>query len=513
MKPPAPEAIENALAHLIDSIILENGTNHYLDSECREAVRVDNIIEAFQVTMNALQKKVDHIVSHYKSHRNNVVPFISRLPNEILGRIFSLAVPPRLWSVKKLHQLALVCKSWFRTVKSTPDLWALVLHDMMMLNPTLEHVAIALRLSKSAPLTLLFRNEQKSQNPSSRLVTQDVGLTSHKLTLAADHVNRWRSFTFHGRSTQSVLHALEHPELTLETLEIAWPAEYDSLFPSFSLAYGDRLRHLSLSNVTARCSSFQGLVTLRLNNTSSIHQIAWLPPFSQVVETLEASPHLEVLTLQQTLDPLSGEDPFEILFDQETGSPKPPSSRAIHLPRLQCLVLRNLPYIATHYLLQYIHSDALTRVRIRARNTESPFYLAQSFGFWTDDNPHTAANALDRLPKHHKLGIWHNGNSVFAWATPGSEKSIMDVTQDDIEHSRTPYFEVRFTDSGDEVEGEGPMKDIADVCNLSAITVRPVTLYFSPQAANTPPTDVLAAVQSMPLTLKLLNLWNLPWET
>ncbi|KAG8857208.1 hypothetical protein FRB96_005883 [Tulasnella sp. 330] len=506
MKPPSPEVIDDALALLIDSVILENGTNHYLDptGSGHEADRLDSIVEAFHLAACTLQARVDNLVAQYKTHRNHVVPLISQLPNEILGRIFCLAVPAKSWSTKKLQQLALVCKSWSNAVKSTPELWAVVQHNMLVSTPTLEHVEMALRLSKRAPLTLLFRKEPQGATISSRAIAEDQLVVSDKLAIAGEHTDRWRSFTFHGRFTPSVLDALEHPELSLETLEIMWPPEYDLPLQSFILANGDRLRHLALSNVAIQCGLFEGLVSLRLNNATSPPSTPWLPSLTQLVDILEASPDLEVLTLQQHLDRSLEESPSRVMSYLDTGSPLPSPGRVIYLPRLQCLVLRNLSHTMTHHLLQYIDSDALTRVRIRVSCPES------GMPFSSDDDPRLAVSALDKMSERHKLGIWHGGNSVYAWATSGGEKTIMDMELDDVEHSKIPYFEVRFT--GRAGDAEGPMQDVADMCGLSDIVERPVTLYFSPQAASMSLADILGTVRTMPYALKLLNLWNLRWD-
>lgn len=89
----------------------------------------------------------------------STVSSISYLPNELLSYILILSLPIEDWSLQRLQQLALVCRSWKAVVHGVPELWSTI--NCCSLEENQEgrkKLALVLKKSKNLPLAVLYRN-------------------------------------------------------------------------------------------------------------------------------------------------------------------------------------------------------------------------------------------------------------------------------------------------------------------------------------------------------------------
>ncbi|KAG9039933.1 hypothetical protein FRB95_004405 [Tulasnella sp. JGI-2019a] len=272
-----------------------------------------------------------HRLRSSKAHHHNTLLPISRLPNELLVKIFAFAsvlkrdvpVEPTILHQRRyrsrnqtvgrmLETLVIVCQGWKEIVYDAPSLWAYIRTDR----------------SRAVNLEYLARSGQAPLHIS--LNSLDLRCEEFK-TKIFQEVHRWKSIEMSGMT-------MEH----LEELE-QWPAP---LLERFYLGYGhnieralnpfggsaSRLRHLTLFDVRIPWESdlLSRLRTLEISHDEDG------PSMQQVVHILRSCPDIISFKLRLPL----GLNP----------GPMPLTTSIIDLPQLEHLSIVVHPLMTEHLL-------------------------------------------------------------------------------------------------------------------------------------------------------------------
>ncbi|KAG8997939.1 hypothetical protein FRB94_007371 [Tulasnella sp. JGI-2019a] len=227
--------------------------------------------------VNKLNLRLTKLISSHRRDRNQDVA-INRLPAEVLARIFFHSFDGSYASqFSRLHRLAKVSIRWSQLVKRTPELFGCVTTDN-----TTEHVHRMLRLSKNAPLDILYRKDPFSTSRRAEL-----------LETLLSQAHRWRSIEMSGVPPGVVNAVFQRTIPMLRDIHIVSNG-YSEQICLDSETLG-RLRYLTLERATLRWDpgNLKGLKSLDLSRIGTDGR----PSQLQLLEILQASPGIQVLRL------------------------------------------------------------------------------------------------------------------------------------------------------------------------------------------------------------------------
>jgi len=266
--------------------------------------------------------KFELAIRQLKHRRNNLAP-ISRLPPEILGKVFSF-IPFGEWdnfsTSASWIAFSEVSHSWRAVAINTPELWGeLPLGNVKRARTMLER-------SKMTDLSINYEFSNIFAPLTSPVVTflRDV-LANHLSHIGELRLKRLKPTTFAhlfkdiSPSRASKLHTLSiSAGYTLPSISLSEP---QSTLPDDVFLETERLRHLELSacNINWDASLLRNLETLTLSHSHN------RPSLKQVLAALRQMPGLKSLKMSHSL-PKSGDG---LVSTKET----------ISLPRLRMLHL------------------------------------------------------------------------------------------------------------------------------------------------------------------------------
>jgi hypothetical protein len=228
-------------------------------------------------------------IADMKEERNLVAP-VSIVPDEVLARIFGMAVgKPQL--CQQMIQFMLVCRRWYRVAVAFPELWG----DIHFWGaPSDRRLEAQLRLSGAVPMTI-------SIGALNTLAAVDSVL---------GHATRLTSLTLIGISenisdfAQKMI-PLQFPCLKVLSLDSQNPDGAD-IYATLPLELLDghlpNLEELSLYRIDAPFRSLPPLQSLRLRGGQNSPSQLSLP---LVLDCLQSSPALHTLCLDMILLPLT----------------------------------------------------------------------------------------------------------------------------------------------------------------------------------------------------------------
>ena len=208
--------------------------------------KIDSQIHARLVFINKLQNKTLAL----RCHRNEILPLISRLPNEVLTEIFLLFVSasydsscdntgPPVYDVFKWLQITHVCHRWRAVALVQPRLW-----ERIPITDRVDCMQAFVERSRDRPLLIAPGSRDLDTEPDPRI-----------FDWLAPAVNRIKSMSLYltRRLLRSLDHIMEHPETSvplLDTLELCAILDEDEAslprqFWFISTADLPRLRHLT----------------------------------------------------------------------------------------------------------------------------------------------------------------------------------------------------------------------------------------------------------------------------
>lgn len=278
---------------------------------------------------------------------------IGRLPSEILAWILGFAslehpveLPryrrrePAPSHVKRLHVLAQVSSRWAATIKSSPELWGVVLTSY-----SAEETSLILRKSRDAPIDIIHREfAHKLRNDAN-------------LTELAGHLARCISMQIKSCRLAAIF-GLMGPGIgwdRLNRISVEAVSVYEPERSNINLAIAaPSLRHVTLRHTTLPWETcrFTGLETL------TIELITWgrtnaelkSPPLEWIFGVLQASPLLTTLKLRLTWADVKHDNSWDWSL--------------ISLPSLQCLYLGCHTFY-TLRLLRYMEIPSCSSMTLR----------------------------------------------------------------------------------------------------------------------------------------------------
>ncbi|KAG8992886.1 hypothetical protein FRB94_011211 [Tulasnella sp. JGI-2019a] len=259
-------------------------------------------------------------------HHNTYLP-ISRLPNDLLVKIFALASEMEYrfmvsghhgpGEVTTLARLVRVCREWRRIMDNTPSLWA-YLSSSYPLPANFECLA----RSNQAPLHISFNYRWLKYEGGRELYTKIF-----------EEVHRWKTVKLHNVTIEALNKLENWAAPLLETLDVQWNLETTLRTINLFCGSASRLRHLTLININIPWDSnlFSRLRTLHI-----YHYQIYSPSAQEVVQVLQSCPGLTRFRLHLPPEVHPGPIPLE--------------TPIIELLQLDYLSLRVHPLMTEHLL-------------------------------------------------------------------------------------------------------------------------------------------------------------------
>ncbi|KAF8871581.1 hypothetical protein BD779DRAFT_457942 [Infundibulicybe gibba] len=276
------EALDEEKRVLQDEI---DNFRHRCDNEDRA---LHNVLDALHEHRAREERAIESTIAAIHHHRNALIP-ISRLPPEILSRIFVFhaQIEPWKWLEAALTSTR-VCRRWRQIGLDCPGLWSRI--DCR----SAAWMAVMMERSRSVPLSLVI------------IERDDIG--PQRVTLIADNLHRFKSLDLHipDANTHRFLELLGGPVPLLEYLSIVYVGHATFAFPSeFLGGSAPSLRHIKLithSYVPWNSGLFANLVTLNVNAEGEPDG-PLAPSIERLLSALARMPRLETLILCGCLPP------------------------------------------------------------------------------------------------------------------------------------------------------------------------------------------------------------------
>jgi hypothetical protein len=347
------------------------------------------------------RQKIDKEIRVLKTRRNALAP-ISRLPTEILTRIFTtiayscldcFGYPTLSW----ICSVTAVCGHWRAIALECPSLWCFISFNQPIWAEEM------LRRSKMAPLTIKVDDS---------IEVDDRHFTPKMLDsvrLALQHISRIRDLHI-VTSRIDMSNLFDHHAPLLQSLHIH--LNYSSFFgysfapPQIPIVGGGyHLRRLELINCDISWESplLCDLVHLKLHDIFFRNP----PTITQLLDALDKMPLLETLDLDGYLPIVSDEDNFD-------------TKRVVHLSHLTILRLSS-DVIECVYLLNHISYPASTSLGLDCMvdviNDELPALCGAISSVW---NGRDGSGFLRCLC----IGSWSDSTRLHGWTAIGEKNEI-----------------------------------------------------------------------------------------
>jgi hypothetical protein len=301
-----------------------------------------------EIERQKLDKEIQHaseVLRMLKTRRNSLAP-ISRLPTEILARIFTTIAHSYLDNfgyreLSWIYSVTAVCGHWRAIALECTSLWCFISVECQ------NWTEVMLERSKMAPLIVKAKLDDDPL---------DISSEGDTVRLALQHISRIKELRLvtSKDNIEVLIDRIDERAPLLRTLCLSnsWggdPMNNKYTLPEMLFVGDDhRLERLELVNCVISWDSplLHNLIHLKLHNTLQ-------PTITQLLEALERMPLVETLDLKDSL-PVMSNDNF--------GSPE--IIRVIHLSRLSALSLSSTA-IECAYLLNHISYPASTSLRLR----------------------------------------------------------------------------------------------------------------------------------------------------
>ncbi|KAG9029750.1 hypothetical protein FRB95_004952 [Tulasnella sp. JGI-2019a] len=284
------------------------------------------MMHSFDNSLKTFSDGLHRIRSAKARHHNTLLP-ISRLPNDLLVEIFTLAsaMEDRLTrqccgdrtNIRMLATLAFVCHEWREIVHTTPSLWTYISAD----HP------------ETASLECLARSDQAPLRISVEYPLFQFPARHKFKTRIIHEVHRWKSADISDMDIELLRELEQRPAPLLEMLDIRGNMGSAAVMRNLFCGSASRLRHLSLTHfrIPWDSSLLSHLRTLSIGYWRDDG-----PSVQQVVHILQSCPDLTIfdLCLRPELHP----------------GPIPPGVSTVDLPQLEHLSISVHPLMAEHLL-------------------------------------------------------------------------------------------------------------------------------------------------------------------
>ncbi|KAG9002237.1 hypothetical protein FRB94_004052 [Tulasnella sp. JGI-2019a] len=240
----------------------------------------DGELALLETLIAKLEKQLQGLLGLKRRQRNEQLPGIARLPDEILVRIFSFSLlGPSDRRVQKQHALARVSSKWAHLVISSPSLW-----NVLSTNDQYFERIISRSRNASLDVTL----EGVTLNPGSK--------TSLMALAAFDQIHRWRSIDMYDVDVEAIRRLMTSSTPRLTDLCIM-SRRCRNLGPELELLSDTarRLHHVTLIHIPIRWdpSALSQLRTLELEGIQGTESVL----VTQICDMLRASPGLITLVI------------------------------------------------------------------------------------------------------------------------------------------------------------------------------------------------------------------------
>lgn len=293
---------------------------------------------------------------------------VYRLPRELLGSIFEIAVHPQdEEDAVLLSTLMLVCRDWTELAFNTPTLWSRIIIDN---SKSIPRARRKLARSMSVPLDIWIQfGPQLTDTPGSQTVTE---LVVHAMDILRPAMWRWRTFRLAVPSRSQAHAALaqcKEPAPLLEDLaiQIHHVLQEDSFAKPPPVLFQGELPRLRTCAITSfnfgwNVGLVSGLRVLKLGG----YWNGFAPSVGTILNVLRACPTLEELALRNMSDVESGYCPDYDWKGTQTmilnSAYFPKESDMICLPRLKSASFYYAGIERMHAVFSQLLFPALERV-------------------------------------------------------------------------------------------------------------------------------------------------------